>query len=554
MTKKIFAIFFALFYSIVYILVGPMIKAQSLSFDSSQLLPFVLCFVLCSVVNILIFSVIPKSHFNIGNKRISGYLDKLGDRKLFLLVWAFIFVSWIPAYLILYPGVLSYDIISQVGSALGKITNNHHPVLHTWLIRFFMKLGDTLFSSYEYGIGLLSLVQMLILSYAIARLVMLLKKKNVPILIVMLTALLSAIWYMNACLSVTMVKDTLFAAFLVLFVCHFTEIATNPLEYSRRKQNLLFLSAIGFFMCAFRNNGIHIYTFCFAVLLILRISQIKKVKTFVVLIVAILVPIFMYKIYTGPVFDAFDIEQGEVREALCIPIQQLQRVAVNKADELTSEQVEQMDYYIDNLKWMEPSPGPAYNPFFADSAKSCFYSEHYNNDPIAFWKFYLQIGKQFSKEYVVAFLSNTLGYWYPGYYDFTYVMYENYPPEWFAEPLERKSIVDLQILEKYYQSVCSSDFWRETPVVRLFFVPGFSLWILISGLVLAWRKSGFFTKVLPLFLPLIAQYGIMMLSPMSSFRYSWPFYLVLPLAFIGIFGNTESLRLKDKSAEVRLEV
>lgn len=553
MTKKFFAIFFAFFYSIVYILLGPMIKAQSLSFDASQLLPFVLCFVLCSAVNILIFSVIPKWHFNIGNERISRYLDKLGDRKLFLIVWAFIFVSWIPAYLILYPGVLSYDIISQVGSALGEITNNHHPVLHTWLIRFFMRLGDNLFSGYEYGIGLLSLLQMVILSYALARLVMLLKKKNVPILVVMLTALLSAIWFMNACLSVTMVKDTLHAAFLVLFVCHFTEIATNPLEYCRRKQNLLFLPAIGFFMCAFRNNGIHIYIFCFAVLLILRISQIKKAKRFITLIVAILLPVFMYKIYTGPVFDAFGIEQGQVREALCIPIQQLQRVAVGRADELTSEQTELMTYYIDNLEWMESSPGRQYNPFFADPAKSCFYSNHYNNDPIAFWKFYLQIGKQFPKEYVAAFLSNTLGYWYPGYYDFSYVMYENYPPEMFVEPLERKSIVNLQILEKYYESVCTSGFWRETPVLRLFFVPGFALWILIYALALAWRKKGFFTRVLPLFLPLIAQYGIMILSPMSSFRYSWPFYLMLPLAFIGIFGNTESLILKDKSAEARLE-
>ena len=54
------------------------------------------------------------------------------------------------------------------------------------------------------------------------------------------------------------------------------------------------------------------------------------------------------------------------------------------------------------------------------------------------------------------------------------------------------------------------------------------------------RRRGFFTKVLPLFLPLIAQYGIMILSPMSSFRYSWPFYLMLPLAMIGIWGNQES--------------
>lgn len=548
MTKKILAVFLALLYSVVYIVIGPMIKAQSFSFDTSQILPFVLCFVLCSVVNILFFSVIPKCSFRIKSKRISQWIDKLGDRKFFLIIWAFILVSWIPAYLILYPGVLSYDMIAQVGAALGEININHHPVLHTWLIRGFMKLGDNLFGAYEYGIGLLSLVQMILLSYALARLVMLLKQKKVPSVIVILTALFSAIWFMNACLSVTMIKDTLHAAFLVLFACHFTEIVMNPLEYVSRKLNLILLPIVAFFMCAFRNNGIHIYVFCFGVLLFLRMTQIKKVKRLIPLMVAILLPVFMFKIYTGPVFNALGIQQGQVREALCIPIQQLQRVSVNQADELSSEQIDRIDYYIDNLLWMDPWPGRLYDPFFADPAKSCFYSGRYDEDPIAFWKFYLQTGKQFPKQYVAAFLSNTLGYWYPGYYDFSYVMYDNYPAEMFVEPLERKSIVELNGMKEFYESVCENEFWRKTPGLRLFFVSGFAPWILVYALILAWRKKAFFTKILPLFLPLIAQYGIMLLSPMSSFRYSWPFYLMLPLVFVAIFGSTESLLEKDKGA------
>ena len=267
------------------------------------------------------------------------------------------------------------------------------------------------------------------------RLLLLLKRKNVPVLLVLLTELCSAIWFMNACLSVTMIKDTLHAAFLVLFVCHFTEIATNPAEYSSRRVNLLFFPIISFFMCAFRNNGIHIYLFCFAALLVLRITQIRKGKAYLPLIGVILLPAVVFQIYTGPVFEALDIEPGQVREALSIPIQQLQRVAVNKADELTNEQMEQMDYYLDNLRWRTPYTGRAYDPFLSDPAKSSFYSNHYEEDPIAFWKFYLQIGRQFTKEYIVAFLSNTLGDWYPGYYEYSYVMYENYPPEMFPEPL-----------------------------------------------------------------------------------------------------------------------
>ena len=427
--------------------------------------------------------------------------------------------------------------ISQTTSALGEITNNHHPVLHTWLIRVFMRMGEKLFSSYESGIGLLSLLQMIILSYALSRMVMLLKKKAVPILLVIGTAVLSAVWFMNACLSVTMIKDTLHAAFLVLFCCHFVEIATNPSEYIARKRNLVLFPIVSFFMCAFRNNGLHIYLFCFAILLVLRISRFRRVKRYLPLIAVVILPVIMFKIYTGPVFDALGIEPGQVREALSIPIQQLQRVAVKRAGELTPEQTEMMGYYIDDLEWRSWSPGREYDPFISDPAKSCFISSRYEDDPIAFWKFYLQTGKQFSKEYLVAFLSNTLGYWYPGYYDFSYVMYDNYAPETFPEPLERKSILKSKALEGYYESLCSSDFWRSTWGVRIFFVSGFAPWILIFAVVLSWRKKGFFTMTLPLFLPLIAQYGIMLLSPMSSFRYSWPYYLMLPLTFIAIFTN-----------------
>ena len=115
MTNILFSVFLSFFYSIVYKLAGPMISAQDIKFDQSQLLSFAVCFILSSAVNFFIFSVIPKLHLCTGNGRVAQYqnrgLDKVGNRRLFLFVWAFIFVSWIPAYLILYPGVLAYYMI-----------------------------------------------------------------------------------------------------------------------------------------------------------------------------------------------------------------------------------------------------------------------------------------------------------------------------------------------------------------------------------------------------------------------------------------------------------
>lgn len=555
MEKRIMAVVLALFYSIAVVIAGPMAKAQDFAFRSRDILPLVLCFVFFSTVNLMIIRFFPGWYKALENDRIRRGWDRLGEKKGFLCLWGLIFLLWLPAWLILFPGVLSYDILSQVGMALGTISNNHHPVLHTWLLRVFMRLGAALMGSYESGLGVLSLLQMILLSYALTRLTMLLKDRGVPILCVILTGVLSGVWFLNACLAVTMVKDTLHAAFLVLFVCHFVEIATQPAGYLSKKSHFLTFPAVSFLMCAFRNNGIYIYVFCFAALLLLRLTSRKRAGKYWKLILMIFLPFVLFRLYSGPVFTALGIEQGQVREALSIPIQQMQRVAVNHEAELTNAQVEQLDYYIDNLKWLDPENGRAYDPFISDPAKSCFYSDHYKENPVAFWRFYGELGLQFSREYVEAFLSNTLGYWYPGFYEYSYVMYENYPTEWFETTagvtLERRGVPGFGLLKHLLQALCEEEGLRRVPLLRVFFVPGFALWILLGAMSLAWRKKGYFTETLPMFLPLIAQFGIMILSPMSSFRYSWPFYLMLPLVWLGL-GETANEVTETKAAETRV--
>lgn len=558
MLKKLFAVALAFVYSILYVLIGPMTKQQNIDWNISLLLPFLVCFLVCSGINYLIFCVLPKKDFKFikrANEAITKLFAKCSERKLFLIFWAFIVLMWIPAFLLLFPGILSYDMINQTNSAIYGITDNHHPVLHTWLIGVFLRIGNKVFGDYGVGLGFLSLIQVFILSYSLARLVMLLKKKGVPALVVLLTQLGSALWFMNACLAMTMVKDTLHAAFLILFACHYIEIMTSPSEYIRKKSNYVSFPIVSFLMCAFRNNGLHIYVFCFVVLVVLKLPQmikyfkcerrnnrttLKILQRFIPLLLVIILPVVGFSLYKGPMFKALGIEQGQVREALCIPIQQISRVAVKRESELTNIEKEQIGVYLDDLNWMDPPVSRPYNPHFADPAKSCFYSANYEANPLAFWKFYIKLGLAYPSEYVEAFLSNTLGYWYPGYYGFSYVMINNYKPESFPVPLERKSILNLELLDIIYQSLCGSEIWRQIWGIRLFFVPAYAPWILIYALILSGRKKRYLSDIVPMFLPCIAQLGIMFLSPMSSFRYSWPFFLLMPILFIGIFHKEES--------------
>ena len=546
-SRVILSVIVSLLYSVAYAVLGPMTASQDFSLHKSQILSFAICFVICFFVNYTLFAFIPKLRFTKTDAALSRFFERFNPRVLFGLTWLFIFIYWVPVFLLTFPGVLSYDIISQVSSALTVINSNHHPVLHTWLLRVFMSFGKAVLGRYEYGLGFLSLLQMVLLSYALTRFVFLLRSKKVSSLLVLLTAIISAIWYTNAVMSVTMVKDTLHAAFFVLFVCHFTEIVTVPGEYFSKKINLFLLPLVSFFMFATRNNGLHIYLFCFFILFLIRIVGIirsRKVGACVVPAVVIIIPVILFKIYSGPVFAALGIEQGDIREAFSVPIQQLQRVDVMHYDELTPEQIATLESYIvDAPDWMCDVRNRAYDPFFADPAKGWFYTAQYNQSPAAFWKFYIKTGLQFTKTYLESFLSGTLDYWYPGHYRWSYVMYDDYPAEQFAEvtePLTRIGLVHSSSLDNFYRELCLSDSWRDIPVIRFAFVPAFSTWLLLYALILSWRKKGYFTKILPLFLPLIAQFGIMILCPIASFRYSWPLCLVIPIAFFTIWKKEET--------------
>ena len=524
----------ALLYSVFYTVIGPMILSQNISADGSMIIPFIVCFIICFLfIRILLFL---KDKLCIFDKRsrITSWLDKIGNRRLFFVVWIFIFLSWVPVFLITFPGIISYDMISQLDSAANVISSNHHPVLHTWLIRVFLRFGESCFSSYETGLGFLSVLQMILLSYALTRMILIIRKHGVSDIIVIAVTLLSAFWFENACLSVSMIKDTLHAAFLILFACHFTEIVLSSDEYRGQKRNYVLLPLVGFLMFATRNNGLHIYLFSFVFLLLLRIRKIKKSGRFIPLMLVGILPVILFKVYTGPVFSALNIEQGQVREALSVPIQQMQRVAVYNMSELDEADREKINFYIDSLEWIDPYPGRLYTPFGADPAKSCFYSNNYNEDPAAFWKFWFKLGRRFTKQYTVAFLSNSIGFWYPDYYEFAYVMFNNYSPDALVVPITRKSIWAPEMMTAFYENLCMNGKLREIPVIRVFFVPAYISWALLCVIIYARKKKAYFTNVLPLFLPHIAQFGIMMLCPISSFRYAWPLYLIFPITFIGL--------------------
>ena len=82
--------------------------------------------------------------------------------------WIFIFICWLPVFLADWPGVFVIDNVFQMRWYLEGTISAHHPVLHTYLLGWILSFGKDVFGSWEAGMCIFSLLQMLFLSAVFA--------------------------------------------------------------------------------------------------------------------------------------------------------------------------------------------------------------------------------------------------------------------------------------------------------------------------------------------------------------------------------------------------
>ena len=102
-----------------------------------------------------------KEKSGIWRTRYASFIEK---KYAFFVLWAVIFLLWIPFWLSSYPGIFSYDSNLQFNWYFTDYRSAHHPLVHTWMLGGLVDLGHTLFGSYQAGAVLYALTQMVIMS------------------------------------------------------------------------------------------------------------------------------------------------------------------------------------------------------------------------------------------------------------------------------------------------------------------------------------------------------------------------------------------------------
>jgi len=462
-----------------------------------------------------IFSLFDKLHIK------SNFSNSKGSIKYLIAVWVIIFIIYLPYFLMYYPGNASSDSIDQINQTLGtNQLTNHHPVLHTLFIGFFIKIGK-LISDYSLGVALYSIFQLICLSGCFSYSLYYMKKHNVNIYLRILSFIYYAFYPVHALYGITMWKDIPFAICMLLLTIQITEFITNADKFFLLKRKLIYFSLIALLVMLFRNNGIYVVLIKFIEILATYRKHLKKV------LIMFTIPIFIYLLIHGPIFSLFNISKSSVVEALSVPLQQFARITRDRGADLTEEEKDTIHRFIpvENIEIL-------YNEKLSDPIKWSADATYISNNKMELIKTYIHLFIRFPIESVEAILCNSYGYWYPEASNSvairTIYKFEETSKQYLD--LEQKPIIESNVLEKVSNCVEK----RNIPIISMIFSIGFVFWLIMTAIVYCIYKRNY--SLIITYIPVLVLWLTNLASPVfCEFRYIYSMFTCLPVLLILMF-------------------
>lgn len=339
--------------------------------------------------------------------------------KGWLLYSLVIFMAIIPMLLLNFPGTMTVDSFYQLNQARGIVPySDHHPWFHTLLIKIFFNLGYILSGNVTVGIGTYSILQMLIVAltvgYATASIEEISGSKKGSLII-----LVGFIIYpYNLAYSITMWKDIIFSAFVLLLTITLYRIYVVKIPLKAR--DTIIFSISGLMMCLLRHNGFYAYVLTLGIIILSEFIKYIKTRKDILkkhpyntgqlrqLFYIFLATIGIVFIINHPIQSAFNVEQGDYAHNLAIPLQQIGRTVMYNG-EITDIEYEQLEK-INSLQYIHNNyiPGGADNMIQWLVAGDSAYFENHKGEYFRLW---LAVGLRNPISYLEAFLEQTKGYY-----------------------------------------------------------------------------------------------------------------------------------------------
>lgn len=440
----------------------------------------------------------------------------------FLIVWAIIFVCYIPIFLANWPGNFVFDAKDQLKDVFLYTHSTHHPLIHTLLMGWAYELGIDM-GNVSAGFQFYTLIQMLVLSASFAYCLLYLYKKKVYRGIRIGALLFFALFPMNSVFAISSTKDVLCAAFFLFSVIFYIRLLCDKEQF--KWYSYLGLIASNVLLALFRNNALYA-VILFVIIGLFMVKGWKEKLKLLILLVAIYV-------IAGLCNDALirSVEAREpdtYRETMSVPLQCLARVAAYRGDELSEDLYNEICLYIRSIDI------PNYNPYNSDAIKNYANETLLRENTLSFFKLWVKVGLQFPDEYFESIVTNTLGYWFPlnqgSYATMGVALYhtligvgpeitkENYFP----------------LASKVYDPLFYEGDATYTPVLGYLFRTVLYVWFFIYSFIWSiYRKDK--KGILLLCLP-VMYFLTCMAGPMAALRYLYSIIVCVPI-FIYLILN-----------------
>lgn len=440
--------------------------------------------------------------------------SKLSANVVFIISFFFIAVFWIPIWRYAYPGILTYDSITQVQQILGKIQlTNHHPAIHTLWLKLLYNIAIYLGIDGNTKIfGFISLVQLIIMDFIFSITVRYIYKRSKKVSLALMSMAFYGIVSYNAYYSVTIWKDVVHGVISVLFFvvlcCYFD---------NKNKQlcvGLLITTLIcGCLFCLSRSNAFYA-TVLWGIGIFIYFIKYRDKRILVTFFLIIIIS----TIIKGPIYSKIGVLEGNPVENLSIPVQQVAYV-IAKGEVLKEDEIELLSKVVD----LNEVP-IAYQDYIADPIKLLIADniDYISKNKLKYFRLYLSLGIRYPLDYIVAWIKQTYGYWYP---DVSYWVYST-GVEWNEDNIVYTPILSEDAINRVNKN---ANLYLQLPIYGSLWNLGTFTWCLIVVTAyLAYKKN--WNNVLINSLLLCIWVTLIIATPVfAEFRYYYSVVAAFPL-------------------------
>lgn len=217
---------------------------------------------------------------------------------------------------------------------------------------------------------------------------------------------------------------------------------------------------------------------------------------------------------------------------LSVPIQQIARTVKYNIDDINEETIEEINkYFIIENVWEN------YDPTLSDPVKFKFNTQYFNDNKLEFIKIWIELFTKYPKDYIIATISNSYGYYYPEA--------KNTMASWATLDHNNMGIKQTPVIKgEGVEEILVTAESRDIPVISLIFSIGAGVWLTIITLGYKIYKKEY--KYILAYLPIIVLWLTLLASPAyCEYRYAYPIFLALPIYISMSFIN----RKEEKDGE-----